>query len=151
MASSGMQQFEGQASVREALAFYDKAARAQGTKMNYHSTDTLALSVLVEEIAGSPLSHFFYNNLYQKFGQSGYMHWTSDKNGSKYGYQSWVFPVNGRPTLTLQGHGGQFMVLDEKNDTILLTISINEEYKAGNLFSYIGKFTEKLNKSGNWN
>jgi hypothetical protein len=62
-----------------------------------------------------------------------------------------VFPVNGRPTLTLQGHGGQFMVLDEKNDTILLTISINEEYKAGNLFSNIGKFTEKLNKSGNWN
>ena len=26
--------------------------------------------------------------------------------------------VNGRPTLTLQGHGSQFMVLDEKNDTI---------------------------------
>ena len=43
------------------------------------------------------------------------------------------------------------MVLDEKNDTILLTISINEEYKAGNLFSNIGKFAEKLNKSGNWN
>ena len=200
--SRGMKQFDGQASVREALAFYDKAARAQGTKMNYHSTDTLALSVLVEEIAGSPLSHFFYNNLYQKFGQSAYMHWTSDKsgttvafsdlvmtardwvnfgafimrekkaktclgnfftegvknavetgknNGSKYGYQSWVFPVKGRPTLTLQGHGGQFMVLDEKNDTILLTISNNEEYKAGNLFSNIGKFTEKLNKSGNWN
>ena len=53
--------------------------------------------------------------------------------------------------MTLQGHGGQFMVLDEKNDTILLTISINEEYKAGNLFSNIGKFAEKLNKSGNWN
>lgn len=200
--SRGMQQFDGQANVREALAFYDKAARAQGTKMNYHSTDTLALSVLVEEIAGSPLSHVFYNQLYQKFGQSGYMHWTSDKsgttvafsdlvmtardwvnfgvfimrekkaktcfgnfftegvenavgtgktNGSKYGYQSWVFPVNGRPTLTLQGHGGQFMVLDEKNDTILLIISINERYKAGNLFKNIAKFAEKLNKSGNWN
>ena len=200
--SRGMQQFDGQANVREALAFYDKAARAQGTKMNYHSTDTLALSVLIEEIAGSPLSHVFFNQLYQKFGQRDYMHWTSDKsgttvsfsdlvmtardwanfgayimqekkaktclgnfftegvenavetgkkNGSKYGYQSWVFPVNGRPTLTLQGHGGQFMVLDEKNDTILLIISINEKYKAGNLFSSIGKFAEKLNKSGNWN
>ena len=200
--SRGIRQYEGKASVREALAFYKKAARDQGTRMNYHSTDTLALSVLIEDIAGSPLSHIFHDHLYKQFGKSGYMHWTSDQsgttvafsdlvmtardwanfgnflmterksktclgnffsegvknavntgksNGSKYGYQSWVFPVSGRPTMTLQGHGGQFMVLDEQHDTILLTISINENYNAGNLFANIGKFAEKLNKSGNWN
>ena len=38
------------------------------------------------------------------------------------------------------------MVLEEKTDTILLTISLNEDYKAGNLFSDIGKITERLTK-----
>ena len=67
------------------------------------------------------------------------------KNGSKYGYQYWVFSVNGTPSMVLQGHGGQFIVLDEQNDTVLLTISMNEQYKAGNLFSAIHKFAERLN------
>jgi len=70
---------------------------------------------------------------------------TGKKNGSRYGYQSWVFMVNENPTLVLQGHGGQFLVLDELTNTILLTISINEKYTSGNLFNNIHKFTEKLN------
>ena len=71
---------------------------------------------------------------------------TGKKNGSKYGYQSWVFNVHSQPAMVLQGHGGQFMVLEEKTDTVLLTISLNEDYKAGNLFSDIGKITERLTK-----
>jgi len=194
--SKGVENFEGQASVRDALQFYKVASRKQGEEMNYHSTDTLALSVLVEDISGIPLSKYFYENLYKSFGKSGYMQWTSDnfgttvgfsdlvmtardwaffgeylmkqmkentclgsffqdgiinavhtgkKNGSRYGYQSWVFDVNGNASLVLQGHGGQFIVLDQTNDTLLLTISINENYKAGNLFSNIHKFAERLN------
>jgi len=194
--SKGVENFEGQASVRDALQFYKVASRKQGEEMNYHSTDTLALSVLVEDISGIPLSKYFYENLYKSFGKSGYMQWTSDnfgttvgfsdlvmtardwaffgehlmkqmkentclgsffqdgiinavhtgkKNGSRYGYQSWVFDVNGNASLVLQGHGGQFIVLDQTNDTLLLTISINENYEAGNLFSNIHKFAERLN------
>ena len=45
----------------------------------------------------------------------------------------------------MQGHGGQFIVLDETTDTVLLTISLNENYKAENLFNNIHKFAEKLN------
>ena len=71
---------------------------------------------------------------------------TGKKNGSKYGYQSWVFNVHSQPAMVLQGHGGQFMVLEEKTNTVLLTISLNEDYKAGNLFSDIGKITERLIK-----
>ena len=198
--SRGMLKFEGKASIREALAFYSEAARIQGDKMNYHSTDSLTLSLLVEDIASAPLSQVFYENLYKKFGKSGYMQWTSDKagttlgfsdlvmtaqdwanfgnflmeekkkksclgnffnegvknavntgksNGSKYGYQSWVFNVSGGPAMTMQGHGGQFAVLDEKTDTVLLLISMNEKYKSGNLFSQINKFAEKLHKTSN--
>ena len=44
----------------------------------------------------------------------------------------------------MQGHGGQFIVLDQANRTLLLTISINEEYAAGNLFANIYKFAERL-------
>lgn len=194
--SRGMQKFEGEASVREALDFYENAAREQGSQFNYHSSDSLALSVLVEEIAGMPLSKFFFENVYSNFGQNNYMHWTSDASGttaafsdlvmtardwanfgqflmtqklnktclgeffnegvrvavdtgksnkSKYGYQSWVFDVNNTPTLVLQGHGGQFMVLDEKNETILLILSKNENYQKGNLFKDIANFAERLN------
>ena len=188
--------FSGKASVRDALNYYIAAARKQGDKMNYHSSDALALSVLVEEAVGMPLSDVFYQKLYSKFGKDGYMHWTADtigttvsfseltmtandwanfgkylmeekksksclgsffnegvtnsvktgnKNGSKYGYQSWVFDINGNPEMVLQGHGGQFMVLNETNNTLLLIISMSEKYKAGNLFNNIHKFVEKLN------
>ncbi len=71
---------------------------------------------------------------------------TGKKNGSKYGYQSWVFNVHSQPTMVLQGHGGQFMVREEKTNTVLLTISLYENYKAGKLFSDIGKITERLTK-----
>ena len=67
-----------------------------------------------------------------------------EKNGAKYGYQSWVFNIHESPAMVLQGHGGQFLVLDEVTDTLLLTISINERYKIGNLFNDIGAITEQL-------
>ncbi len=194
--SRGVGRFENKASVREALRFYKSAARSQGKEMNYHASDTLALSVLVEDIAGFSLSKIFHDKIYTKFGESNYLHWTSDKsgttvafsdlvmtardwanfgqylmlqirnktclgnffqegiensvstkndNGAKYGYQSWVFDVDKTPTLVLQGHGGQFVVVKESASTILLTISITEHYKAGNLFSSIHKFAEQLN------
>ena len=189
------EKFAGKASVRDALKFYKKAVRQQNSKMNYHSTDTLALSILVEEISGDSLAKVFHDKLYAKFGKSGYMHWTSDKkgttvsfsdltmtardwanfgkflmeekksnsclgsffndgvanavqtgkkNGSRYGYQSWVFDVNGKPAMVMQGHGGQFIVLDETKNTVLLTISMSEKYKVGNLFNNINKFAEQL-------
>ena len=47
--------------------------------------------------------------------------------------------------MVMQGHGGQFIVLDETKNTVLLTISMSEKYKAGNLFNNINKFAEKLN------
>ena len=192
----GTKGFEGQASVREALRLYKSAARKQGETMNYHPSGTLALSVLVEDVSGMPLSQYFHDKFYKSFGKSGYMHWTSDKsgttvafadlvmtardwayfgdylmtqmedktclgsffkdgvdnavstgkkNGSRYGYQSWVYDVNGVPSLVLQGHGGQFIVLDQTNKNLLLMISINENYEAGNLFTNIQRFTERLN------
>ena len=193
----GVQKFAGKADVKSALKFYDSASRGAGSKMNYHSSDSLALSILVEDIAKKSLANYFQETLYNQFGESGFMQWTADKsgttvsfsdltmtardwanfgqflltqkkedtclgkffnegvnksvntgkkNGSKYGYQSWVFDVHSQPIMVLQGHGGQFMVLEEKTDTVLLTISLNEDYKAGNLFSDIGKITERLTK-----
>ncbi len=195
--SRGMQKFAGNGDIREALNFYKSASRNPGSQMNYHSTDSLALSVLVEEISGQSLAKYFYTNLYKEFGEYNFMQWTSDKNGttvsfsdlvmtardwanfgqylmtqkiqnsclgnffsegvegsvdtgkenlSRYGYQSWVFNVNGNPTMVLQGHGGQFIVLDEVTNTLLLTISRNEQYEVGNLFSHIHKIAEhKIN------
>ena len=191
----GVQKFSGKAGVRGAVKFYSSAARDAGSQFNYHSSDSLALSILVEDITDKPLAQYFQEKLYSEFGESGFMQWTSDKsgttvsfadltmttkdwvnfgnflllqkksntclgkffndgidkslntgkkNGSRYGYQSWVFNVHNQPSMVLQGHGGQFMVLDEKTNTVLLTISLNENYKVGNLFSDIGKITERL-------
>ena len=55
----GLNKFQGKASVRKALEFYPIASRQQASQMNYHLTDTLALSALVEDIIGSPLSYYF--------------------------------------------------------------------------------------------
>lgn len=191
----GFQKFSGKADVRGAVKFYSSAARDAGSEFNYHSSDSLALSILVEDITDIPLAQYFQEKLYSEFGENGFMQWTSDKsgttvsfadltmtakdwvnfgnflllqkksntclgkffndgidkslntgkkNGSRYGYQSWVFNVHNQPSMVLQGHGGQFMVLDEKTNTVLLTISLNENYKVGNLFSDIGKITERL-------
>ena len=190
------EKYSGKASVRGALSFYKKSARPQNSRMNYHSSDTLALSILVEEISGKSLAKVFHDKIYAKFGIDGYMHWTADehgttvsfadltmtardwanfgkflmeekksasclgqffndgvrnsiptgkKNGSRYGYQSWVLDVNGKPSMVMQGHGGQFIVLDETTNIVLLTISMNERYEAGNLFGNITKFAEQLN------
>jgi len=190
----GVAKFAGAADVRGALAFYKVAARTAGQEMNYHSSDTLALSVLVEDIAGKPLSDVFHQHIFQKFTGDGYMHWTADQSGTtvtfsdlvmtakdwarfgrfimterrnntclgaffsegmqnavatpkpdrKYGYQSWVYQVGGQPAFVFQGHGGQFLVLNDANDTVLLTLSFNESYAAGNLFKDIARFAEKL-------
>ena len=68
----------------------------------------------------------------------------SPNPSKQYGYQSWVYQVNGKPAFAFQGHGGQFLVLDDSKDTVLLTLSFNESCAAGNLFKNITKFAEQL-------
>ena len=57
------------------------------------------------------------------------------RDGVKYGYQFWVYKVNGVPTLTMTGHGGFFNVVNTSNNTILTVLSVDSKYKYGNLFS----------------
>ncbi len=57
------------------------------------------------------------------------------REGVKYGYQFWVYNVNGVPTLTMTGHGGFFNVINTSKNTILTIFSVDENYKYGNLFS----------------
>ena len=52
--------------------------------------------------------------------------------------------MGGQPAFVFQEHGGQFLVLNDANDTVLLTLSFNELYAAGNLFKDIARFAEKL-------
>jgi CubicO group peptidase (beta-lactamase class C family) len=63
----------------------------------------------------------------------------------QYGFMSWVYSVNGKPSLTFQGHGGQLMVLDAVKENILLTISIDDHYESGHLLrGTITDFAERL-------
>ena len=69
------------------------------------------------------------------------------RDGVKYGYQFWVYNVNGVPTLTMTGHGGFFNVVNTTNNTILTIFSVDENYKYGNLFSKgtISKIASDIN------
>ena len=69
------------------------------------------------------------------------------RNDVKYGYQFWVYNVNGVPTLTMTGHGGFFNVVNTTNNTILTMFSVDENYKYGNLFSKgtISKIASEIN------
>ena len=69
------------------------------------------------------------------------------RDGVKYGYQFWVYNVNGQPTLTMTGHGGFFNIINTTKNTILTMFSVDEKYKYGNLFSkgIISKIAEEIN------
>ena len=58
--------------------------------MNYHSTDSMTLSFLVEEISRVPLSRYFYDKIYNLFGQSNYITWNSDASGTTTGFSDLV-------------------------------------------------------------
>ena len=69
------------------------------------------------------------------------------RNGVRYGYQFWVYNVNGVPTLTMTGHGGFFNVINTSKNTILTVLSVDSKYSYGNLFGkdMISKIAEEIN------
>ena len=69
------------------------------------------------------------------------------RDGVKYGYQFWVYEVNGVPTLTMTGHGGFFNIINVARNSIITILSVDEKYKYGNLFSkgMISKIAEEIN------
>ncbi|MAW13125.1 MAG: hypothetical protein CML57_02785 [Rhodobacteraceae bacterium] len=58
---------------------------------------------------------------------------TSRKNVG-YGYQFWVYEINGEEMITMTGHGGFFNILSQGKNKVLSIFSVDEAYKAGNLF-----------------
>ena len=69
------------------------------------------------------------------------------RDGVGYGYQFWVYKVNGVPTLTMTGHGGFFNIINAEKNSITTIFSVDEKYKYGNLFSkgIISKIAEEIN------
>ena len=69
------------------------------------------------------------------------------RDGVKYGYQFWVYKVNGAPTLTMTGHGGNFNIINGEKNSIITILSVDEKYNYGNLFStgMISKIAEEIN------
>ena len=58
---------------------------------------------------------------------------TSRKN-VKYGFQFWVYNVDGESAITMTGHGGLFNILSVETNTVISIFSLDNKYKAGNLF-----------------
>ena len=69
------------------------------------------------------------------------------RDGVGYGFQFWVYKVNGVPTLTMTGHGGFFNIINTEKNSITTIFSVDEKYKYGNLFSkgMISKIAEEIN------
>ena len=59
----------------------------------------------------------------------------TDREGVRYGYQFWVYNVNGIPSLTMTGHGGFFNIINSEKNSIITILSVDAKYKYGNLFS----------------
>ena len=51
-----------------------------------------------------------------------------------YGYQFWVYEINDEKMITMTGHGGFFNILSQSKNKVLSVFSVDEAYKAGNLF-----------------
>ena len=69
------------------------------------------------------------------------------RDGVGYGYQFWVYKVNGVPTLTMTGHGGFFNIINAEKNSITTIFSVDEKYKYANFFSkgVISKIAEEIN------
>tara|TARA_B100001287_G_scaffold185177_1_gene156200 strand:+ start:45 stop:1178 length:1134 start_codon:yes stop_codon:yes gene_type:complete len=69
------------------------------------------------------------------------------RDGVGYGYQFWVYKVNGIRTLTMTGHGGFFNIINAEKNSITTIFSVDEKYKYGNLFSkgMISNIAEEIN------
>lgn len=74
-------QYENDGGIRKSVNFYNSASRSPGSGMNYHPTDSFALSVLVQDIAGESAAKVFYKNVLSKAADNPYMQWTADKEG----------------------------------------------------------------------
>ena len=88
------------------------------------------------------------NSCLGKFYKEGIENAVETKRDSvRYGYQFWVFKVNGVPTLTMTGHGGFYNVINITNNTILTMFSVDENYKYGNLFKkgMLSKIAQEIN------
>ena len=70
----------------------------------------------------------------------------TNRKGVSYGYQFWVYPVNGEKAITMTGHGGFFNVLSQDKNTVMTIFSIDENYKTGNLFKDLSKIAGKVIK-----
>ncbi len=53
----------------------------------------------------------------------------------KYIFQFWVYNFAGESVITITGHGGLSNILSVDKNTVISIFSIDEKYKAGNLFS----------------
>lgn len=94
--------------------------------------------ILDEIKAGSCLGNFF---------EEGRKNAVSTKRKNvKYGYQFWVYKINGESVITMTGHGGFFNILSQKKNKVLSIFSVDENYKAGNLFSNLPKIVSSVMK-----
>jgi CubicO group peptidase (beta-lactamase class C family) len=77
----GFGKLAGKGSVKNALNLLGEADTSQGERFNYHPSDPLALSILVQEITNKPLGQLFYENIYLDFRKEGRLHCLSDNEG----------------------------------------------------------------------
>jgi len=96
--------------AKQALATYKKPYAEQGKRFSYHVSDTLALSLLVEEVAGESLGSFFYNNIMKIASEKPYMIWVTDRNGTTVGFGDLVMPA--RDWLKLGSYVMQEMIAE---------------------------------------
>ena len=60
---------------------------------------------------------------------------STTRENVKYGFQFWVYDVDGESAITMTGHGGLFNVLSVEKNAVTSIFSVDEKYQAGNLFT----------------
>ena len=60
-----------------------------------------------------------------------------------YGFLSWVQDINGSPSLTFRGKGGQLIVIDPTRKLIIYISSIDDNYSFGNVNKDMAQFLKE--------
>lgn len=63
-----------------------------------------------------------------------------------YGYQFWVYKIDGEPALTMTGVNGYFNVVRQSKKAVMSIFSIKATYRYGNLFEYgvLSRLSKKI-------
>lgn len=79
--ASGRGKYRGRGDLVKAFQRYSSSEQKPGSGFNYHGADSLALSIMVQELVNTSMADIFYEAIYPQFSAGDFSYWITDTKG----------------------------------------------------------------------